>query len=167
LEVIMSAVKRRSRHLRAAGALAVAASAVASLAVVGASPAQATPQRLCAVVDVPESSSLTHVRTLRPYERLTVTPGGSIWAGVWFTGENGPGGWSSTAPPGWGYPRPGAPQYSLLGGLSGETWRYVGANTYTFYNNSPSYRSLWARVNDNVPGNGSGAFTMQFCYYTS
>jgi hypothetical protein len=160
----VTAITSRIRLSRVVGALAVTAAVAASQATIGVSNAEATPQRVCAVVEVPESSYSVYVKTLRPYESVTVTPGGRIWAGVWFTGENGPAGWNVSAP--WYFPRPGARQYSLLAGLSGETWRYMGGYAYTFYNNSPYSRALFARVNDNVPGNGSGAFTLQYCYYT-
>lgn len=150
------------RVLRRTGAT-LAAAAVASTSALLATPAEATPQRLCAVTSVPESSTQTFIKTLRPYESVTVTPGGKIWAGVWFTGENGPEGWDSTAPV--GYPKPGARTYSLIAALSGQTWSYVGNVTRTYYNNSSTSKSLWARVNDNVAGNGSGAFSLTYCYY--
>jgi hypothetical protein len=143
---------------------AAAALIVSASAFVAAPAAQATPQRLCAVVEVPESTRQTHVKTLAPWESVTVTPGGRIWAGVWFTGENGPEGWNAIAP--WYYPLPGARQYSLIAGVSGQSWSYVGSSTRTFSNNSPDWRSLYARTNDNTPGNGSGAFTLTYCYYT-
>src|SRR4051794_28573453 len=104
------------RHsLRRAGAALAAVTAATSALL--AAPAEATPQRLCAVTSVPEWSTQTFIKTLRPYESVTVTPGGSIWAGVWLTGENGPEGWTSTAPYNEGYPKPGARTYSLIAGL--------------------------------------------------
>lgn len=153
----------RTRKL---GLAALSVLAATTLGVTSAPAAQASPQRLCGVTDVPEGSSSVAIRTLAPYESVTVYPGGSIWAGVWFTGTNGPEGWPATAPWNWNYPLPGARQYSLLGRLSGEGWRYVGNNTTTFTNYSGSYRTLYARTNDNVPGNGSGAFSLMSCYYT-
>jgi hypothetical protein len=151
---------------RKLGLAALSAVAATTVSITGATPAHATPQRLCAVTDVPESSYSVPIRTLRPYESMTVTPGGSIWAGVWFTGSNGPEGWSGTVAP-WYYPAPGAREYSLVARLAGENWRYVGNRATTFTNYSSSYRTLYARTNDNTPGNGSGAFTMTYCYYTS
>jgi hypothetical protein len=158
-----TSVSRFRRFTRFSGIVAAAALATTALTTDMASTAAATPTRRCAIVDVPEYASNVPVKTLAPYESLTVTPGGSIWAGVWFTGENGPAGWNSYAPS--GFPVPGVRTYSLLGAFGDEPYRYVGANNYTFYNARPYSRTVWARVNDNVPGNGSGAFTLQFCYW--
>jgi hypothetical protein len=155
----------RTHRARLAAVRAVLISAVVAGTIAAAPPtADATPQRLCAVTGVPEYSSNVVVKTLKPWESVTVAPGGRIWAGVWFTGENGPEGWNSTAPS--GYPLPGARTYSLIGRVSGQSWQYVGASARTFSNNTPYNQSLYARVNDNQPGNGSGAFSVTFCYYT-
>jgi len=154
---------RPLRDRRQALTFVTVMAAIAATLVSGISTAAATTQRLCALMDVPESSTSVYVKTLQPYETLTLTPGGRIWAGVWFTGANGPEGWNAIAPS--YYPLPGARQYSLLGRLSGQSWQYIGASPRTFYNNSPYSRPLYARVNDNTAGNGSGAFTLTFCYY--
>ncbi|MBL3671451.1 hypothetical protein JL475_37295 [Streptomyces sp. M2CJ-2] len=79
---------------------------------------------------------------------------GSIWAGVWFTGNNGPQGWTNTAqdPK---FPMPSARAYSLLSRADGR-YRYVGTGTSFLYTGSGTY--LYLRINDDVPGNGNGSF---------
>jgi hypothetical protein len=120
-------------------------------------------QRLCGIVDVPESETNVFVKRLEPFEALTVNPGGSIWAGVWGTGNNGPEGWPGWAAPA-GYPLPGANSFSLIGRLDGEGWRYLGNQARVITNNSSSARNMYARVNDDWAGNGSGAFTLTYCW---
>jgi hypothetical protein len=156
---------RNKKHTVIAAAALFLATAITTASQVAATagPAAASTQRLCGLTDVPESSTETVIKLLKPWESVTVTPGGRIWAGVWFTGDNGPEGWTAAAPA--DYPLPGARQYSLIGRVSGQTWSYIGPNTVTFYNNSPYPQYLYARVNDNVAGNGSGAFNLTTCYY--
>jgi hypothetical protein len=129
-------------------------------------------------VAVPESESgwLPTV-TLQRDERADITAQGSISAGGWRP-PNGPDGVgqlapSAEAPCPWcaplPYPLPGAFKYSLVGNLGD------GANGPKFFVGSsvhvipaltgpsymwPSFR-LNLRPNDNLPGNGSGAFTVR------
>ena len=79
---------------------------------------------------------------------------GQIWAGVWFTGNNGPKGWNNldNDPK---YPLPGSHPYSLLGKLD-TGYFYVG--DYARLDNTPDQGTLLLRINDDVPGNGNGAF---------
>jgi hypothetical protein len=121
-------------------------------------------QVLCGVdtIDVPESSAAGVVTDwIHPGETLTVTPqaGFTIWAGVWFTGTNGPAGWPGTVAPSY-YPLPGAPEYSLIGRLGNGGYQYVGADAVRFTDPAGSGLDMRARfrTNDNTPGNGSGAF---------
>ena len=81
--------------------------------------------------------------------------GDKIWAGVWFTGNNGPKGWSELAPLGGDWPKPGARKFSLLAKVAGKTY-YVGNGT-TFTPSSGG--RVYLQINDDVPDNGSGAFT--------
>jgi hypothetical protein len=156
----------RSRALRRVGVL-VAAGCVAALPLtIGAGSATAGDQRYCGITDVPESAgSPVSVMTLAPGQTVTLSPGGSIWAGVWFTGWNGPAGWDAVAPSGAGYPLPGAREYSLIAQVSGQSWRYVGASTSSITNNSSYPRELSLWINDSWHGNGSGAFSAMACYY--
>ena len=93
---------------------------------------------------------------LAPGEWATISATGYIWAGWWFTSSNGPEGWDSLADNP-NYPLPGARQYSLIGKL-GSNYFYVGRSNATVTNLTQTQR-LFLRTNDDVPGNGNGAFT--------
>lgn len=129
------------------------------------------PQRLCPIdyISVPESSTGVVSEWLSYGQSLSVVPqGDTIWAGVWFTGRNGPEGWTNTRAPS-SYPLPGAREYSLIARIGNESFRYVGSSSTTFTNNKPGYiQRVLFRVNDNNPGNGNGAFRVFVaypCYY--
>jgi hypothetical protein len=79
---------------------------------------------------------------------------GQIWAGVWFTGNNGPKGWNNVDndPK---YPLPASHPYGLLGKLD-TGYFYVG--DYSRYDQALDQGTLFLRINDDVPGNGNGAF---------
>ena len=79
---------------------------------------------------------------------------GQIWAGVWFTGNNGPRGWNniSNDPK---FKLPSSHPYCLLGKLD-TGYFYVG--DYNRIDNAPDQGELFLRINDDLPGNGSGAF---------
>jgi hypothetical protein len=113
--------------------------------------------------NIPESAR-TDVDTgvvLRPGDEFALTGTGSIWAGVWFTGLNGPEGWMDrieTNPNSPLHNTPDARPFSLVGRFEGEGYFYVGRGfgRRTFNRSSP--RRLFLRINDNAPANGSGAF---------
>jgi hypothetical protein len=91
---------------------------------------------------------------------LDISVSGSIWAGVWFTGENGPEGWTSYTA-GNDSPLPGAHPFSLLGKTTEDGYFTVGNGIRRTYQNAslgPGETRLSLRTNDNKPGNGSGAF---------
>jgi hypothetical protein len=131
-------------------------------------PAKAGPQVLCPVdeLPVPESAG-TGVTSewLSPGQTLGVTPlADRIWAGVWFTGTNGPEGWTHTRAASF-YPLPGVPEYSLIARIGSGPWQYVGNTSRTFTNNTSGLlQRVRFRVNDNAPGNGSGAFKVFLRY---
>ena len=111
-------------------------------------------------LSIPESDGVGVATAWLDYgESLTVAPfADQIWAGVWFTGTNGPEGWTSTSAPSY-YPAPGVPEYSLIARLGNGPYGYVGAATQKFTNDTPGYQlRVRLKVNDNTPGNGSGAF---------
>ena len=123
---------------------------------------------LCPVDDisVPESSSAGVVTEWLAYgESLTVYPyADQIWAGILFTGWNGPTGWAGTVAPS-SYPAPGARQYSLVGRFGNGSYQYIGTASRTYRNTMPGYvQRVRFRVNDNAPGNGSGAFRVYVAY---
>ena len=90
-----------------------------------------------------------------PDEWLALTGGGEIWAGVFFTGGNGPQGWNSIEHNA-AFPLPGSRPFSLLGILDSQNF-YIG-NSNATANKFTTPQRLFLRTNDNVPGNGNGAF---------
>jgi len=92
---------------------------------------------------------------LGPNEFLAITGTGTINAGVFLGGDNGPEGWNSIEnnP---SFPLPGTRPFSLLGMLDSQLF-YIGKSTATT-ERFPSTKRLFLRTNDDVPGNGSGAF---------
>ncbi|MGA4995949.1 hypothetical protein [Nonomuraea bangladeshensis] len=100
---------------------------------------------------------------LRDHDWIDISASGTIWAGVWFTGENGPQGWTNYAAGG-DSPLPGAPPFSLLGRTAEDGYFYVGAGLRRTYLNGslgPGETRLFLRINDNKPANGSGAFNVR------
>lgn len=114
-------------------------------------------------VNIPESarSDVDTGVVLQPGDEFALTGTGSIWAGVWFTGLNGPEGWMDrieTNPNSPLHNTSDARPFSLIGRFDGEGYFYVGRGfgRRTFNRTSP--RRLYFRINDNAPANGSGAF---------
>lgn len=110
---------------------------------------------------VPEN--VTNVDThldIKPGDRVVIDadPNARIWSGVWFTGWNGPVGWSNydcsrkfPLNSFGGCSRP----YSLIGNLNGRYF-YVGQRKEFTHQDGES--RLYLSINDDVVGNGSGAF---------
>ena len=90
-------------------------------------------------------------------EWLAMTGAGSIWAGVFFTGNNGPQGWNSIEN-GPAFPLPGSRPFSLIGTLDAQNF-YIGLSNATGPNAFNAPKRLSLRTNDDVPGNGNGAFS--------
>lgn len=102
---------------------------------------------------------------IRPEDRVTINGSGFIWAGIWFTGENGPDGW-----PGWNQteanaPLQGVPPYALIAKVGQQDYFMVGR----FFNGHPAEKAgrLFLRINDHDPGNGSGLFTAKIQVFRS
>ena len=133
----------------------------------GSAPAAATPQMLCPVdqeESVAESSTGTVSSRVAQGRTITVTAHDDIWAGNWFTGWNGADGWAGTRASS-AYPLPGAPRYGLIGRLGYGPWRHIGRGPVAFTNTTTgSLQTLVLRVNDNVAGNGWGAFQAEISY---
>jgi hypothetical protein len=95
--------------------------------------------------------------TLQPGDEFALTGTGTIWAGVAFTGVNGPEGWADWQA-GNDKPLPGQPPFSLIARFDGEPYFYVG----TGFPRRPYDRGgplqLFLRINDDRPDNGSGQF---------
>jgi hypothetical protein len=89
---------------------------------------------------------------------------GSIWAGVWFTGENGPAGWDNLhhAPTNGFYPLPGGRIYSLVGRINRGPAFYIGEGREMTMREAGRLSLL---INDNVVNNGSGSFSCRVQVY--
>jgi hypothetical protein len=97
---------------------------------------------------------------VRSGDRVVISASGTIDAGWWFIGDNGPQGlWFNG---GQDYPAPGEPADSLLY-RTGGSYNFAGTGT-DFVSEEPGNR-LRFRINDNVPGNGSGCFNVAFDLY--
>jgi hypothetical protein len=100
---------------------------------------------------------------LRNGDWIDISASGSIWAGVWFTGENGPQGWA-----GWSAsndsPLPGYAPFALVGKTAEDGYFPVGQGIRRTYQNAtlgPGETRLYLTINDNKHGNGSGAFNVR------
>jgi hypothetical protein len=123
---------------------------------------------LCPIdeLSVPENAATGVVSAWLSYgETLRVEPyDDHIWAGVWFTGTNGPDGWAGTSASS-DYPLGGVSRYSLIARIGNGSYRYVGSADRSFTNDKPGYvQRVRFRVNDNAPGNGNGAFRVFLRY---
>lgn len=98
---------------------------------------------------------------LRDGDYFEISADGSIWAGVWLTSTNGPQGWNNIAME-HKFPDPSAHAYSLLGKVDSDYFE-VGTGIRQLYRRQAAQGAtdteLVLRVNDDAPGNGSGAFT--------
>ena len=104
-------------------------------------------------------------------DRVTITARGTIWAGVWLTGRNGPGGWD-TIDHNKKFPLPGSHPFCLLyklvptGQSAGNvSWKRLGPHSGEPPQSVLSFdwpggaTTLYLRTNDDKPGNGDGYFT--------
>jgi hypothetical protein len=98
--------------------------------------------------------------SLAPGDQVGLTGQGSIWAGVWLTGPNGPEGWVDYITTNPRFPlnsTPDSRQFSLIARVQGEPWQYVGNGIpRRSYGGRGGPLELW--INDDVHNNGSGAF---------
>jgi hypothetical protein len=93
---------------------------------------------------------------VRTGDRLVVSASGQIWAGVAFTGNNGPQGWNNIdCDP--KFPLPCSHPYALLGKLNG-SYFYIGSGIDQVHTGGDS--RLFLRINDDAPANGNGSFTV-------
>lgn len=119
-----------------------------------------------AVVSVPEGVALpgggsTNVVdtgvTLQPNQYVRVTAAGTIWAGVWLTGRNGPNGWEDWEG-GRKFPLPQAHPYCLIGRFGDAPFFFVGSDSGRMRFTGTAPMNLCLGINDDAPGNGDGAF---------
>jgi hypothetical protein len=98
---------------------------------------------------------------VRAGDTLIFNASGSIWAGVWFTGENGPQGWDwrDSNPK---FLLPGAHPFMLLGLLDNG---YFEIGRSMRLDETANQGLLRLEINDDVHGNGSGAFQCTIQHY--
>jgi hypothetical protein len=145
--------------LAAIGALLLAI----TLEIISASPAAAYIATDEKSVSVPENATYVDTGVDIQYgDQVAIDgdPNSRIWSGVWFTGWNGPVGWSnydcSRKFPlniNGGCSRP----YSLIARVGDSSYRYVGSGTVFYYQGNATGR-LYLSINDDAVGNGAGAF---------
>jgi hypothetical protein len=87
-------------------------------------------------------------------DRVEVSADGQIWAGVPFTGKNGPEGWNNTGNDN-KFPLPNARVYGLLVKI-GDKYTYVGRKRKV---NVRTGGEVFLRINDDDPSTGNGEFT--------
>ncbi len=91
---------------------------------------------------------------VRDNDRIVIKSSGQIWAGVVLTGNNGPDGWHNIdGDP--KFPLKGSHPYCLYGIIGSDEF-YIGFGKDYRYNGPGA--SLQLAINDDVPGNGAGAF---------
>jgi hypothetical protein len=98
---------------------------------------------------------------LHPGDEFALTATGSIWAGVWFTGTNGPEGWTDRVVTDPRFPHTtgvDAHPFALLARTGPDPYRYVGRGWPRRPFSGSATQRLWLRINDDVAGNGSGSF---------
>jgi hypothetical protein len=113
--------------------------------------------------DVPESARDVFTGIMLQWgDAYEIEATGEIWAGVAFTGRNGPAGWTDRVvddarwPLHSGLDPDRAHPFALLARVGG--WFYVGEHLPQRRFLNPRPLPLHLRINDDVPGNGSGAF---------
>jgi hypothetical protein len=90
-------------------------------------------------------------------DRLEISADGQIWAGVLFTGKNGPEGWTNTAVDS-KFPAPNARAYGLLVKV-GHDYMYVGRKRRINVRNGGG--EVFMRINDDDPSSGNGEFNVR------
>ena len=117
-------------------------------------------------ISVPEASALVDPGiVIRLGDKVVINASGTIWAGVWLTGRNGPEGWSgiSTNPK---FPARGTNPYCLLykvvpsgADAAASPWRKLGATLSFTAMTTTTTGTILFRTNDDTPGNGNGGFS--------
>lgn len=114
-------------------------------------------------INVPEKSSGVDTGIdIAPGNFFEFQASGSLWAGVWLTGANGPAGWNSVDhdPKFPLHAGLNAYPFSLIGrfGQDGDYF-YIGRGLSRTKFNGNSPKRIFLRTNDDSPGNGNGSFS--------
>ena len=100
-----------------------------------------------------------------PGDQVSIEATGEIWAGVCLTGKNGPAGWNNIDNDA-KFPLPGFRPYALIGKL-GQNGSYFYIGSEATFTNPGDRRRLYLRTNDDMPGNGTGAFQVHIKVLTA
>jgi hypothetical protein len=97
---------------------------------------------------------------LQPGDEVAFDAWDTIWSGVWLTERNGPAGWSNVDhdPKFPLHQGPDAHPYALIGRYDGLDWFRVGDGRAREPYSGGNRRRVFLRTNDDMPGNGNGAF---------
>jgi hypothetical protein len=95
-------------------------------------------------------------------DRVSLAAGGDIWSGVWFQNRTGPAGRPNEYAENRKWPLPGARKFALLVKMDGG-YRYAG-DSFTRTATDP-YQRFALRINDDVPNNGNGCFSVAVKVY--
>jgi hypothetical protein len=108
------------------------------------------------------SSSIDANMALFNGDTITISASGTIWSGVWLTGQNDANGWVGTSA-GDTFPLPKSPPFSLIYSFANTRLSWVYAGTYTQFGlvAANQVNTLYLGINDDVPGNGSGCFNVR------
>jgi hypothetical protein len=168
------------RNTRRLGTLAAVVSAATALvATAGATPAQAADDKVSTQslraehnLGICESQAGDVSLPFSVYrdDRVVVSAGSTIWSGVWGEPRVTPVGKTSRmtifdnmyADSGY-YPLPGARKYGLLLKMDGSYW--ATGTSYSRFASSSTVQQVSLRINDDVPGNGNGCFSVNVKLY--
>lgn len=90
---------------------------------------------------------------IQPGDRIAATPGGSIWAGVFATGCNGPDGWNNLANDS-NFPAPNLRVFALIARVGTSGWNAVPSSGWSVVAPNDWNGVLEMATNDNDPASG-------------
>lgn len=100
---------------------------------------------------------------VRTGDKVSLAASGDIWSGVWFQDRTTPAGRLNEYGDNARYPAPGVRKFALLAKMD-HGYQYAG----TSFTRTASYaydQTLKLRINDDVPANGNGCFSVRVRIY--
>jgi hypothetical protein len=165
---------RRSRRLGTLAAVVISAAAALVATPAQAADDKGSTQTLRAEHNLgiceSQSGDVTLPFSVYRNDRVVVSAGSTIWSGVWGEPRVTPVGKTSRmtifdnmyADSGY-YPLPGARKYGLLLKMDGSYW--ATGTSYSRFASSSTGQQVALRINDDVPGNGNGCFSVNVKLY--
>jgi len=165
---------RRSRRLGTLAAVVISAAAALVATPAQAADDKGSTQTLRAEHNLgiceSQSGDVTLPFSVYRNDRVVVSAGSTIWSGVWGEPRVTPVGKTSKmtifdnmyADSGY-YPLPGARKYGLLLKMDGSYW--ATGTSYSRFASSSTGQQVALRINDDVPGNGNGCFSVNVKLY--